>query len=155
MGGFASIWETPKSWIGNRFGDLLAAMANPLVTVTVTLLIIAYLAALKWAFTEPKAMTAAEVAEIERMKERDTHHRQIIARARAMVPEFEIQARRDWRQFVRYSSDYAPIRPLLSDEYKRMLNDTHTLHVQGGILDPLADMFLDEVDRLEREWGLS
>jgi hypothetical protein len=100
-----------------------------------------------WAFTKPK--------EDEAEGERRSRRRKIINEAQSLVAKYELQERWSWRDTVRYSPEFAPVRPHLSAEYVKKLNDTHTVYAQGGLLDPLAEMFLDELDRLEREWKLS
>ena len=100
-----------------------------------------------WAFARPK--------EEEAEGERRARRRKIINEAQSLVATYELQERWSWRDTVRYSPEFAPVRPHLSKEYLAKLNDTSTIYAQGGLLDPLAEMFLDELDRLEREWKLS
>jgi hypothetical protein len=88
-------------------------------------------------------------------KERRSRRRKIINEARSMDSKFELQERWSWRDMVRYSPEFAPVRPHLSTDYLNKLNDVRTAYAGRGLFDPLAGMFLDELDRLEREWELS
>lgn len=157
--GVAAIWETPRDWVGGRFAALGDAMTHPWVTVLVTLLIVAYLAALVWTLIEPqapRAPSAAETHEIEADRERRSRRRKILNEGRQMVAEFELQSRWSWRQMIKYNQAFADVRPHLSDDYMKALANTRMAIVSDEWLhDPLAADFLSELDRLEREWKLS
>ena len=59
--------------------------------------------------------------------------------------------------FVDYTArqrPFADIRRHLSDEYLGKLNAPRTLYLGKGGYEPLIEWFLDELDRLEKEWGL-
>lgn len=158
VGTFAAIWETPRTWIGDQFSVLAVAMTNPFVTMAVTLLLVAYFGALIWTFVEPRLapVSGAELREVEADKERRSRRRKILNEARQMVADFELQSRWSWRQMIRYNPAFASVRPHLSKEYMEAIRATRTAYASDEWLhDPLAAMFLSELDRLEREWGLS
>jgi hypothetical protein len=152
----ASVWQTPRDWIGGQFAALGGAMTHPWVTVLVTLLLVAYLAAILWTFLKPRAPSAAEMHEVEADRERRSRRRKILNEGREMVAEYELQSRWDWRQMIRYNPAFANARPHLSKAYMDRIKATRTVSAGGeGLHDPLAAMFLSELDRLEREWELS
>lgn len=157
IGGAASAWETPRDWIGAQFAGIGVAMTNPFVTILVTLLIVAYIAAIIWCFIEPKtAMSAADQSEVEAAKERRGRRRKILNEAREMVAKHELQTRHDWRQTTRYDPAFAAVRPHLSEAYMKRLGNTRMIEIGvPGMHEPLVSGFLTELDRLEREWVLS
>lgn len=61
-----------------------------------------------------------------------------------------------FRQYLEGTKTYAALRGHLSKEYLKKLNDGRTVYAQtpGARYEPLVEMFLDDLDRLEREWGL-
>jgi hypothetical protein len=153
----ASVWQTPRDWIGGKFAALGSAMTHPWVTVLVTLLLIAYMGAILWTFISPRAPTVAETQEIEADRERRSRRRKMLNEAREMVANHELQARRDWWQTIRYSPEYAAIRPHLSAEYLAYETSPKTRRTvsAGPGHQPPVDRFCAELDRLEREWKLS
>ena len=107
VGTFASIWETPRIWIGDQFARLAAMMTNPFVTMAVTLFVVLYLAATFWSYVEPRPVpiTASELHEAERLKDNTLRRRKLIDDARKMVSRFEIHKDRSWRDLLRVSPD--------------------------------------------------
>jgi len=102
-----------------------------------------------WAFAPPPKEEDAE-------KERRSRRRKILNEARQMAASHELQTRWDWRQTTRYSHAFADIRPHLSDEYMKRLAAVRTFQAtEEGMPEPLVSGFLDELDRLERDWKLS
>jgi hypothetical protein len=102
-----------------------------------------------WAFAPPAKEEDAE-------KERRSRRRKMLNAAREMAAKHELQTRWDWRQTTRYSHAFADIRPHLSDAYMKRLSEVRTVAVGNeGMPEPLVSGFLDELDRLEREWKLS
>jgi len=157
VGGFASIWPTSRDWIGAQFAALGTAMTHPWVTVLVTLLLVAYVGAILWTFIGPRSPTAAETQEIEADRERRSRRRKMLNEAREMVANHELQARRDWWQTIRYSPEYAAIRPHLSADYLAYEGSPKTRRTvsAGPGHQPPVGRFCAELDRLEREWKLS
>ena len=153
----ASVWQTPRDWIGDRFAALAIAMTHPWVTVLITLLLVTYLAAVGWTFLAPQTPSVAESLEIEADRERRSRRRKILNEAREMVAKHELQVRRDWWQTIRYSSEYAGVRPHLSADYlayEASPLTRRTINAGGGSQPPVP-RFCAELDRLEREWNLS
>jgi hypothetical protein len=155
--GVAAIWETPRNWIGAQIGALASAMTNPFVTMLVTLIVVAYFGSILWTFTTPQMVPAsgADLREVEAARERDERRRKMIDDARKMVADFELQTRWSWRQMLRYTPAYTAVRPHLSAKYLTKLDQTATIQVGMGMHEPLVAGFLNELSRLEREWGLS
>lgn len=62
-----------------------------------------------------------------------------------------------FRKYLESTKTYAAIRPYLSKEYLAKLNDSRTVYAKdpGALYEPLVQMFLDELDRLEAKWGLA
>lgn len=84
--------------------------------------------------------------------------RSLITKARA----FTIRACRkegeetDFRQKLEAYAPYFELRPHLSEDFRTKWNDTRIIHVfpiESNMPD-IALFFLDELDRLEKEWGL-
>ena len=152
----ASVWQTPRDWIGGSFAALASAMTHPWVTVLVTLMLVAYLGAVLWTFIKPRVPSVAETHEVEAERERRSRRRKMLNEAREMVVNHELQSRWNWRQTTRYSHQFADIRPHLSEAYMKRLNAVRTIELgQAGTSEPLVQGFLDELDRLERDWKLS
>lgn len=61
-----------------------------------------------------------------------------------------------FREYLEGQRGYADIRPHLSDDYKRKLEARRTAYVDpdGAKYPTLVKWFLDELDRLEKEWRL-
>jgi len=59
-----------------------------------------------------------------------------------------------FRAYLEGQRAYADIRPHLSEEYRAKLHAQRTLYAQadGAKYETLVQWFLDEIDRLEREW---
>lgn len=62
-----------------------------------------------------------------------------------------------FRQFLEGTRTYASIRGHLSQTYLDKLNASRTAYLSDGAgkYEPLVEWFLDDLDRLERKWGLS
>jgi hypothetical protein len=102
-----------------------------------------------WAFAPPPREEEAE-------SERRSRRRKMLNDSREMAARHELQTRWDWRQTARYTSAFFDIRPHLSADYMKRLADTRRDEVpEPGMPEPLVAAFLDELDRLEREWKLS
>ena len=111
-----------------------------------------------WAHPLPIPASGPEITRAtEEARERQERRRKIIDQAREMVAAHELQVRRDWWQTIRYSPSYAAVRPHLSAEYLEYQGNplTRRTVAAGAIHQPPVDRFLAELDRLEREWGLS
>jgi hypothetical protein len=156
LGTFVCIWETPRNWIGERFTDLGAAMSNPWVTVLVTLLLVAYSGTVIWTFFEPRPPSAVELRALEAARERDAHRRQLIADGRRLVAEFNLQVRANTLYgYLKYQPQYGAIRAQLSPEFVANLEHPRLLALSDTTKDGRVHGFMQELDRLEREWGLA
>ena len=62
-----------------------------------------------------------------------------------------------FRQYLETTRTYASLRGYLSPEYLTKLNAPRTFYGTDGEgrYEPLVEWFLDDLDRLEREWGLA
>ncbi len=101
-----------------------------------------------WAFAPPPKEEEAEA-------ERRARRRKMLNEARQMVAMYERGSSGDWRLTTRASHAFADIRGHLSDAYRKRWADVGTIELSAGPTEPLVDSFLDELDRLEREWKLS
>jgi hypothetical protein len=125
-------------------------------TILLAVVVVAWL--FFWAHPLPKAVVqsgpeAARAAE--EAKERQDRRRKIIDDARDLVGWYEYEGKGDWHDAVRGSPRYMAVLPHLSDQYKQM-PPTRLRTIAVGALhqEPVAS-FVRELDRLEREWGLS
>lgn len=101
----------------------------------------------------PETIRAAEEA-----RERQERRRKIIDDAREMVARHEMAGHARWSTTVRCSPAFAAVRPHLSQRYFENLNKGRTIRMAvyaGQAHDANVVDFLKELDRLEREWGLS
>jgi hypothetical protein len=125
-------------------------------TLTVAGIILFGLAAVLWLFDwgRLKRITPQEMDASERDRKRD-----LIDRARSLAATYS-QGNTDEDSFRRYlerTKTYAALRGHLSRDYLKKLNAGRTAYVMaaGARYEPLVEWFLDDLDRLEREWGLS
>lgn len=121
----------------------------------VTLAILAYAAGLIWTFVEPRGPTAADLTEVETSKARFIRRREIIDEARKMVARFYTMNSTDWHRTITCSPAYSAVAPHLSPQYFKQLHaKARTITIGAVHQEPIAS-FVAELDRLEREWGLS
>lgn len=99
----------------------------------------------------PEAARAAEEA-----RERQERRRQIIDDARKMAARFELMREGNWTRTT-HRAEFLAVRPHLSQAYMDSLNKgvMRIVAVGGEGRDGNVVDFLKELDRLEREWGLS
>jgi len=64
---------------------------------------------------------------------------------------------KSFRQFLERTTAYAALRPHLSRDYLEKLNAPRATYAmkEGARYEPLVEWFLDDLDRLEKKWGLS
>jgi ABC-type multidrug transport system fused ATPase/permease subunit len=64
---------------------------------------------------------------------------------------------KSFRQYLETTQTYAALRQYLNTEYLNKLNAPRTVYAQadGALYEPLVVWFLDDLDRLERDWGLA
>ena len=95
---------------------------------------------------------AAELAKQKHDK------RTLIAQAREFVVDSCAKrgVNTDFRKAAQRYAPYFVLRPYLTDDFRRKMDAQRTIIVprDGATMPPLATMFLDELDRLEKEWGL-
>lgn len=91
----------------------------------------------------------------EAAKEMRERRRRIIDNARSFVAGYEIQKRSDWHRAIRNSADFAAVRPHLSPAYIATLTSSNAVILGNEIHEVRVEGFVRELDRLEREWGLS
>jgi hypothetical protein len=98
----------------------------------------------------PEVLRAAEEA-----KERQERRKKLIDDARDFVARYEMQAQGTWLQAIRHSAAFGAIRPHLSDAYRRSLKSNRIVITGTEIHEVSVERFVEELDRLERTWGLS
>lgn len=104
-----------------------------------------------WAFAPPKPETDAD-------KEIRAQRRKIIADARWLAQDFTMQARqKSFRHYLEYRPEYPAVRARLSKAYLAKLEAPRTTYskADGAKYEALVQWFLEDIDRLEREWRLS
>jgi fumarate reductase subunit C len=155
--GFFAIWDGPRAWIGHKATELLDAMTNPLLTMALTLVATVYILATLWTFFELRPVPVDHLAarEADKAKELDRRRLRMIREARTLVSLHEGGIHSDWRSTIRTSPAYIAIRPHLSPEYLKRVQAIGTVELSFSIHEPLVGGFLDEIDRLEKEWGLA
>jgi len=110
-------------------------------------------------FVEPSRKLFAEsVATEARFIEGARKRRQeLIAKARDLAQDFgDGETGEGFRAYLEGQRVYADIRPHLSPEYLAKLNAQRMLYAKadGAKYPTLVSWFLDDIDRLEKEWGL-
>jgi len=157
-GSFFAIWDGPRAWMGGIATELVAALAHPLLTMTLTLLAVGYISALAWTYVEPRPAPVDHRAqrEADQAKEIDMRRLAMIREARALVARHEADEHSDWRGTIRTSPEYLALRPHLSAKYLKRVSAVRTIEIGIDTMhEPLVGGFLDEIDRLEKEWGLA
>jgi hypothetical protein len=91
---------------------------------------------------------------IEAAKEVRERRRKIIDQAREMVSAHELQKNRSWDDTMRFSPAFAAVRPHLRPNF---FEASRTIVLSGSkqVHEYQVERFVKELDRLEREWGLS
>jgi hypothetical protein len=124
-------------------------------TLTVGGVIIAGVATVLWIYewARSKAHTPQEVDASERQRKRD-----LIDRGRSLAATYT-QGRAGgmvWRDYLERTATYAALRGHLSRDYLEKLNAARVAYARGdgANYEPLVEWFLDDLDRLEREWKL-
>jgi hypothetical protein len=112
-----------------------------------------------WAHPMPQPVVHAadpdEARTTEEARERQERRRKIIDEARKMVSRHEINKEGNWRRTIQVNPAFAAVRPHLSRAYIDSLNSNMTVVTGREIHEISVDNFVSELDRLEREWGLS
>jgi hypothetical protein len=98
-----------------------------------------------------------EAIEPDRQRQ-DNERRALIANAREFVVKAceKKGAETDFRKKLEAYVPYYELRPHLSDDFRAKWNATRVIHVfaDDPNLPDIAVFFLNELDRLEKEWGL-
>lgn len=125
-------------------------------TLTIAGVILCGLVAVLWLheWGRSKHVTPQEIDATERDRKRH-----LIDRGRSLAATFA-QGRTgvpSFREYLERTATYAALRTHLSKDYLKKLNAPRTAYVGDGAgsYEPLVEWFLDDLDRLEREWGLS
>lgn len=139
-------------------GLLMAAagLALDVETLTIAGAILFGLAAVLWLYEWGRAGRRG-VATTD-FSERD-RRRGLIKAARRLAAGYSEGRSGDatFRHFLERTETYATLRSHLSPEYLVKLNAPRTSYAQpdGARYEPLVEWFLDDLDRLEREWKLA
>jgi len=93
-------------------------------------------------------------------KEREVigdRQRQLIRNTRGMISgHTQVPNGRDFRDLFEASGVFPELRQHLSREYLTKFNKRNaSISSTGGPMDPFAKLLLDELDRLEKKWGLN
>jgi hypothetical protein len=104
---------------------------------------------------DKKVRAVPNPAEAEAVRERSARRRKIIDEARMMVAKHELQTRWTWDQTMRYSPEFAAVRPHLSPSFFREGGPIRIFIHTKQIHEYHVEEFVRELDRLEREWRLS
>jgi hypothetical protein len=85
-----------------------------------------------------------------------SERRALIKDAREWTVRVCHQENTDFREAVASYEPFFTLRPFLSADYLKKLNASRTIYIEtyGSKLPPLANWFLDELDRLEAKWDL-
>ena len=87
----------------------------------------------------------------------ESRKRELIEKGRDLAHGFtDDHAGQGFRSYLEGHRSYADIRPHLSSDYLKKLNAHRTLYAKadGAKYPALVSWFLDDLDRLEKEWGL-
>lgn len=124
-------------------------------TLTLSGVILFCFAAILWLYewgrpkVKPKELNSAE----------PNRKRTLIDRARGLVATYsQGNAGKDsFREYLERTQTYAALRGHLSSDFLRKLNAPRAVYAkaEGARYEPLVEWFLDELDRLEREWRLT
>lgn len=104
----------------------------------------------RWTFEPLSRRSRGEKAE-------DARRRSLITAGRDIAHRFVGEGQdQGFRAYLEHERAYADIRPHLSQGYLDKLNAPRTSYsnADGAKYPPLVSWFLDELDRLEKEWGL-
>lgn len=91
-------------------------------------------------------------------REGEEQRRKIISDGRDLAHRYTVDpGDGSFRAFLERQRSFADIRPHLSQNYVKKLHASRTVYVTAGGAgyEPLVRWFLDEMDRLEKKWGLS
>lgn len=85
------------------------------------------------------------------------HKRDLINAGRGLAVDYTNSGETGFRRYLERSHHYPAIRPHLSTTYRADLENAWKVWgmEDGALYEPLVKMFLDEMDRLESEWGLA
>lgn len=114
----------------------------------------------RWfAESPPRRDRREELREERRLKqlETDKHRRALIASCRDLAHEFTLNSPEEqFRPFLEGHRTYADIRSHLSADFLSKLNAVRTTYssADGARYPALVGWFLDDIDRLEKEWSL-
>ena len=124
-------------------------------TLTVVGLSLFGFAAILWIYEwgRKKHVTPQEIDATERDRKRS-----LIDSGRSLAATYT-QGRTgqdSFRQYLEGTKSYAALRGHLRRDYLAKLNNGRMVYAMapGARYEPLVEQFLDELDRLEREWGL-
>lgn len=147
------------STVGSLAVGMLMAAAGlyfDVVTLTYAGVVLFGLAAVLWLYEwgRTKKVTPQEIDASERDRKRI-----LIDRARSLAATYS-QGRTgadSFRMYLEGTTTYAALRGQLNADYLAKLNAPRTLYAQadGARYEPLVEWFLDDLDRLEREWQLT
>jgi hypothetical protein len=158
--GVATAWSEARDWIGFEAGILWEAMRNPLVTLLVLSVVAAYFAAIVWTSKprNPAASMPPSALSPEAYEAQYRHRQMLLARGRDLAHRFSTDiGQRNFRRFLEADRVFPEIRPHLSRAFFKILNfwPEDRPSRWAAVSAAQAQSFLDEIDRIEREWGLS
>ena len=112
----------------------------------------------EWPHRNTKQANLTPLPQPRRANPKKERQRELINQGRDIAVEYTREAPAGgFRAYLESQRAYADIRPHLSEDYRAKLNAQRTFYAQadGARYETLVQWFLDDVDRLEKEWGLT
>jgi hypothetical protein len=157
--GVASVWPVARDWIGAKASLLWQAMSNPFVTLLVVLAVATYFGAIFWT-SKSRHSSAPDVPSAlspEAYAAQYRHRQMLLAEGRELAHTYSTEVRGNFRRFLESQRAFSAIRPHLSRTFLKILDTwpENRPSVWAALSEAQARSFLDEIDRIEREWGMS
>ena len=112
-----------------------------------------------WSWGRPRQAPTADAVSAEADQKDLARKRQLIDGGRRLAATYSAGGSGDdsFRKYLERTQSYAALRGHLSPAYLAKLNDSSVLYATeaGARYEPLVAWFLDDLDRLEREWKLA
>ena len=154
----AAVWEPARDWIAKISVWGWMHMSDPFIVLFLAVALAAYIAAIIWTGQEQSAVIITQDAlDREARLQAQKRRRDLIADCRDLAFRFTRETPEEsFRKFLEGERAYADIRSHLTDEYVGKLNAVRTTYsnADGARYPTLVGWFLDDLDRLEKEWEL-
>ena len=154
----AQSYSGVKKWAENWFYYLEPVVTAPWFVALSILAICGYIAAIIWTGQEQSAdIITQDALDREARLQAQKRRRDLIADCRDLAFRFTRETPGEsFREFLEGERAYADIRSHLSAEFLAKLNAIRTTYsnADGARYPTLVGWFLDDLDRLEKEWEL-